>query len=192
MNRNYSNDKKKVVGPKEEYAYVLDVVSVGGSFSSNEVVQAIGETSFTLFELIPRPGVNVRSGQRVYIGDGKRDEIQYIKRILFMDKLSSDAASELPFIIADIVKGKEEYFVKFFNTAGAMSIRRHALEIIPGIGKKYLKDLLEVRDEKPFESFVDIKTRCPFLSDPVKAISERIVAEMEGETDIKFFVRRQQ
>jgi len=191
MNRNYNNVRKKDSGPKEEYAYVLDVVSHGGGFNSNESVQAIGETSFTLFELAPKQGAEIKLGSRIYIGEGKRDEIQYIKRVLFLDKLSSDAVAELPFIIKDMVLAREEYFINFFNIAGAMSLRRHALEIIPGIGKKHLKTLLDIRDEKKFESFEDIKTRCSFLADPVKALVDRIMAEIEGETDIKFFARRQ-
>ena len=192
MNRNYNNNvKKKDNGPKEEYAYVLDVVSHGGSFSSNETVQAIGETSFTIFELAPKQGAEIKVGTRLYIGEGKREEIQYIKRVLFMDKISADAIAELPFIVKDVVLAREEYFVNFFNVAGAMSLRRHALEIIPGIGKKHLKTLLDIREDKLFDNFEDIKTRCSFLSDPVKAIVERIVAEIEGETDMKFFARRQ-
>ena len=191
MNRNYNNVKKRDNGPKEEYVYVLDVVSSGGGFRSHETVQAIGETSFTIFELAPKQDVNVKLGSRVYIGDGKRDEIQYIKSVLTLDKLSGDSLAEIPFIIKEIVIAREEFFVNFFNVAGAMSLRRHAFEIIPGIGKKHLKVLIDIRDEKKFESFADIAARCSFLPDPAKSIADRIMAEIEGETDMKFFARRQ-
>lgn len=190
MNNNRFRKPQKPQGPKEEYAIVLDIISDNSSFKSQELVHALGVTTYTLFELVPKQDVVLKSGQKVYIGDGKRDEIQYIKRILYYDRLSGTASSELPYAIEDLIEEKEEEFVKFFNTAGPMSLRRHALEIIPGIGKKHLKALLDIRDEKPFESFKDIGERCPFLSDPLKAVSERILAEIKGETEAKFFVRR--
>jgi putative nucleotide binding protein len=183
--------KEKVSLPKEEYAIVLDVVIENqNSFKSLDIVQAIGTTNFTLLELVPKQGAVLKSGDKVYIGDGKREEIQYIKRAIWPDKLSSGANSELIFSIMDIIDEKEEEFVKFINTIGPVTIRQHALEGIPGVGKKHLKDILNEREEKPFESFEDIKKRCHFLSEPQKAFAERIIKEIEGKEDIKFFVRR--
>ena len=177
--------------PKEEYAIVLDVVQEGGnSFKSGEVAQAIGTTNYTLLELVPKQGVVLKAGDKVYIGDGKREEIQYIKRSLFAEKLTGSAKSELEFALEELIVEKAEFFVNFFNVAGPITIRKHALELVPGIGKKHLQDLLEARDEKKFESFEDIKTRCTFLSDPIKALVERITLEINGEDEINMFVRK--
>lgn len=182
--------KPQTTGPKEEYAIVLDIISDNSSFKSQEIVQAIGLNTYSLFELVPKTGAVIKSGQKVYIGDGKRDEIQYIKRVLYYDKLSGTASSELPFAIEEILEEKEEEFVKFFNNAGPISLRRHSLEIIPGIGKKHLQTLIDIRQEKPFESFADISKRCPFIAEPIKSLSQRILEEIKGEVDIRFFVRR--
>ena len=57
--------------------------------------------------------------------------------------------------------------------------------------KKHLKDLLDERLNKPFESFEDVSTRCPFLAKPQEAIALRIIDELEGNDDFKFFTRRQ-
>lgn len=188
-NRGKAPQKKQM--PKEDYAVILDVVTDNRvSFKDSSIAQAIGFNTYTLFELVPKQGIDLTSGQKVYIGDGKREEIQYIKRVLFPDKLSATASSEIVFILMDIIDEKEEEFVKFFNTAGPISLRRHSLEIIPGVGKKHLQVIFDERDSKPFESFEDIKKRCPFISEPSKAIAERIMAEIEGKTDHKFFVRR--
>lgn len=184
---NYRNNKKE--GPKEEYAIVLDVVRPS-QFSDEVVIQAIGETLFTLLELSPKPGVQLKIGNRVYIGDGKRDEIQFIKRAIWPDKLTVDSKDELEYVLEDLVENREEEFVKFFNHAGGITIRKHALELIPGIGKKYLKDLLYARDDKFFESFEDIANRCSFLSSPKKAIAQRILQEMNDQEDFKLFVRK--
>ncbi len=177
---------------KEEYAIILDVtLGSPNSFKDSEVAQAVGTKTYTLLELVPKQGVILKNGQKVYIGDGKREEIQYIKRSLFPNKLSGTAKSELLFTLKEIVEEKEEEFVKFFNTAGPITIRKHSFEMIPGIGKKHLQDLIYERDTKPFESFEDIKKRCSFIADPAKAIAQRIENEIEGKDDFKFFTRKQ-
>ncbi len=190
MIHNKNRFKNQREQPKEEFAIILDVVlESNSSFKDNEIAQAIGTSNFTLLELVPKPGVILRNGQKVYIGDGKRDEIQYIKRALYPDKLTGTSKSELLFTIMDIVNEKEEDFIRFFNLAGPITIRKHSLELIPGIGKKHLTDLLEERN-KPFESFENIKERCHFFSDPQKAIAERILIEIEGKDEVRLFVRK--
>lgn len=189
----YYNRKKteRPTLPKEEYAIVLDVVLENQqSFKSSEIVQALGTENFTLLELVPKQGVILKPADKVYIGDGKREEIQYIKRSLFLDKLTSAAKSELTFTLMELVKEKEEAFVNFVNNAGPVTIRKHSLELIPGIGKKHLAELLEKRDEKKFESFDDIKERCHFLAEPEKAFAERIEKEIEGNDEVRLFVKR--
>lgn len=178
-------------GSKEEYAIVLDVVlSNQNSFKESEVALALGTNNYTLLELVPKTGVILKTGQKVYIGDGKRDEIQYIKKSIRGDKLSASAKSELIFALIDVINDKEEEFVKFFNNAGPITIRKHSLELVSGIGKKHLTELLEERYVKPFDSFADIKERCPYLSDPAKAIANRIIDELEDKDDFKFFTRK--
>ncbi len=191
-NREHSREHKEVPQEKkEEFAIVLDVVfSNQNSFKSDEIAQAIGTTNYTLLELVPKPGVILKTLQKVYIGDGKRDEIQYIKRSLFSDKMSSGAKSELSYAIREIVLGRESEYVEFFNKAGPISIRMHSLELIPGIGKKHMLDLLHEREKKPFESFEDIKARCTFFTDPAKAIVDRVIMELDAKDDMKIFVRK--
>lgn len=174
---------------REEYAIVLDVYSPS-QFSDEVNVQAIGTSQFTLLELAPKQGVELKLGDKTYIGEGKRDEIQFIKRAIWPDKLSNDAKAELEFVLMDIVIEKEEQFVNFFNTAQAITIRKHSFELIPGIGKKHLRELLDERDEKSFESFKDIEKRCSFLGNPAKAIVQRIIQEMNNQEDFKLFVRK--
>ena len=187
-NRFNNNSKPEKVQIKEEYAIVLDVVLENKqSFSDNEVAQAIGTSGYTLLELVPKRDVILKTGDKVYLGDGKRDEIQYIKKSLKKDDLSNDASLELEFAVAEIVKEKEDEFVKFFNRAGPITIRKHSLELVGGVGKKHLSDLMWERDKKPFESFEDITTRCPFLSHPAQAVSKRIMDEIAEKDTFKFF-----
>lgn len=183
--------REETTKQKDEYAVILDVIAQNSrSFKDKELVQAIGTTNYTLLELVPKEGVSLIPSQKVYIGEGKRDEILYVKRALPSDKLSGSAKSELPYALEDIVKDRESEYVDFFNNAGPVTIRKHSLESIPGIGKKHLQELLDKREEKPFESFEDIKERCDFLPNPANAIAQRIKSEMEGETEINLFVRK--
>lgn len=185
------NKTERTSQVKEEYAIILDVVlSSQHSFKDNEIAQAVGTNTYTLLELVPKPGVILKTGDKVYIGDGKREEIQYIKKSISSEKLSASARSELIFVLTEIVKSKEEEFVKFFNNAGPITIRKHSLELVSGIGKKHLSELLEERYVKPFENFEDISKRCPYLPDPAKAVAQRILYEIEGKDELKFFIRR--
>jgi len=40
---------------------------------------------------------------------------------------------------------KRNYFIQFFNNAPAISTRFHVLELLPGLGKKMMHDILTER-----------------------------------------------
>lgn len=169
----------------EEYAIILDYLPLGyvteglGGFKRKPVAQAIGKDEFTLLELTPKPGVDLEIHEEVYIGKGKRDKIARINRRLRHNELTATARVELPYVIEEIIRSNEEKFVKFFNEAGPISTRLHQLELLPGIGKKHMWDILKAREEKKFESFEDIKKRVPMLADPVKLLVKRVLMELD-------------
>jgi len=179
--------RRKSFALKDEYAIVLDVfLEYRNSYDEKELVQAVGVDYYTFLELIPKDGVELKPEDKVYIGSGKRDKILLIKRSLKYDQLTEDAKSELIFVFKRIVKEKESIFIDFFNKAGPLTIRKHSIELIPGIGKKYLQDFLDERENGPYESFEDISKRLPFLQDPIKAIAERLIEELKGNVDMSF------
>ncbi|HII05054.1 MAG TPA: DUF655 domain-containing protein, partial [Nitrosopumilus sp.] len=96
---------------------------------------------------------------------------------------------ELSDIVETIVTTNEAKFVEYLNNARPLTPRTHALELIPGIGKTYMKIMLEEREKKKFESFADLKDRVGF-KDPVKHISERIIHELSGESRLNLFVKK--
>ena len=65
----------------------------------------------------------------------------------------------------------------------------HSLELIPGLGKKRMWEILEERKGDPFKSFADLKKRVKLVPDPEKAIVKRIVSEVEGKENHMIFVR---
>jgi putative nucleotide binding protein len=179
---------------KEDKAIVLDFLPHGYPFDprpshrKSPIVQAIGTSHFTLLELVPKPGVFLQPLAEVYIGEGKRDQIHHIVGKLPMDKLTATAKTELEFIVKDLVHKSEKRFVDFINAARPLTTRMHQLELLPGVGKKHMWEIIETREKQPFTSFADIKSRVKLMPDPEKAIIKRIVAELEGTEKHRVFV----
>ncbi|MBW2995032.1 DUF655 domain-containing protein [Candidatus Woesearchaeota archaeon] len=182
-------------GAKEEYAIVLDFLPNGYPFDKRPshkktpIAQAVGREHFTLLELVPKREIFLQPYEEVYIGEGKREKIHHISGSLPFEKLTVSARNELNYVVKEIVHKNEEKFVKFYNEAGPMSTRLHQLELIPGIGKKHMWELLEERKAAPFKSFDDIKKRVKLMPDPESGIIKRIMLELEGVEKRKIFVR---
>ncbi|HOI40855.1 MAG TPA: DUF655 domain-containing protein [Methanobacterium sp.] len=175
----------------EDYAIILDFLPLGyvkegsNSYKRKPVAQAIGTEEFTLLELTPKENINLDIHEKVYIGAGQRDKIARVNRRLPFNKLTSTAQIEVNYVIEEIIKRKEEKFIQFFNEAGPISTRLHQIELLPGIGKKHMWDIIQARKEAPFKDFDDVKKRVPMLSDPVKLIAKRIQLELEAAEDRK-------
>ena len=176
---------------KEEYAIILEYLPNGYPLEKKmmPIAQAIGELNLTLLELVPRRGVSLEIDERVYIGDGKRDKIYYILGRLHHEKITEAAKNQLQEFINKIVKEREKEFVDFFNKSEAINKRIHQIEFLPGFGKKHMKEILEKRKEKPFESFKEMKKRIQNLPDPEKAVEKRIMRELTESERYKLFVK---
>nr|WP_231475887.1 DUF655 domain-containing protein [Methanobrevibacter oralis] len=185
---NKNNNEKMITAKREENAVVLDYLSRGyvtsdmSKFNGKAIAQAIGTERFTLLELAPKKGVDLEIQDTVYIGKGKRDKIYRVLGKLDYENLTATSRVELEYAIRDIIEKNEDRYVEFFNTAGALSTRLHKLELLPGIGKKYMWEIIEARKEKPFESFEDITERVPTLTDPVGMIVNRVQQELDTST----------
>jgi len=180
---------------REEYAVVLDFLQHGYAddprplHRKEPIVQAIGKSFFTLLELVPREGISLRPFDEVYIGEGERDKISFIRAALFPDKLTQTAKSTIPAIVEKLVSDSEAKFIEFYNKAGPVSLRTHQLELLPGIGRRHSEELLAERQKAPFVSFEDIKKRVSAISDARKAIVQRILDEIDGKDRFRLFVR---
>ncbi|MBM3232665.1 DUF655 domain-containing protein [Candidatus Pacearchaeota archaeon] len=175
---------------KEEFAIILDYLPYGYPMGGkmNPVAQAIGEKNLTLLELIPRRGVTLETKEKVYIGPEKRDKIYFISGRLPKEKLTETAKAQLQEYVEAFVTANEKRFVDFFNKAQALNTRMHQMELLPGFGKKHTQEILQARDEKPFESFEDLKTRLKSVPDPKKAIEKRIIEELSERQRFNLFI----
>lgn len=185
---------EKMERTKEENVVVLDFLPNGYAlddrpmYMKTPIAQALGKEHFILLELVPKKGVHLQLYEEVYIGEGKRDKIHHIVGKIPLSKLTTTGKSELEFVVKDIIKNNEKKFVDFFNNARPLSTRMHQIELLPGVGKKHMWEIINARDEKPFESFQDIKNRVKLLSDPERLIIKRITQELGGTEKHRLFV----
>ncbi len=183
----------------EEYAYILDFLSHGrpgvrptgrAGYRAGALVQMMGEEFFTLLEALIKDGVSLKAHDRVYVGKEPREEITYIIGRIGYNELTAAAKMELSAVISRIVLSRESWFITFFNSARAMTPRMHALELIPGIGKKYMWQVINERERRPFESYDDLQKRTE-LPNPVKLITKRVLEELSGDSKYRLFTRAQ-
>ena len=177
----------------EEHAYVLDFNSRGKSSTvrgrEGIIITAIGEDRLTLLEILGIPNSTFEIGEKIYIGKEGRTKVLSVLGKMDYDKISSSAQSELESVVENIVTENESRFVEYLNKAQPLTPRIHALELIPGIGKTYMKTMLEEREKKKFESYQDLQERVGF-KEPIRHISERILDEITGESRMNLFVKR--
>jgi putative nucleotide binding protein len=176
---------------KEENAIVLDFLPYGYPLENKmmPLAQAIGTTHLTLLQLVPRRGEKFEIGETAYIGEGKREKVQYILGRCPREKLTETAKIQLAEFVEKTVKEDEKRFVEFFNNAQAMNTRLHQFELLPGLGKKHTHAILEAREEKLFESFEDIKERVHNMPDPARLVEKRIMEELTELKRHNLFIR---
>jgi len=188
LERGYTQSRKY-----EEYAYVLDHVERGKSSTvrgrEGIIVTAIGEDRLTILEILGVADSTFDVSERIYIGKEGRTKVQSVLGKMSYQKISQTAQSELPGVIEKIVMQNEKRFIDYLNNAQPLTPRIHALELIPGIGKTYMKIMLEEREKTQFESFEDLQNRVG-LKEPIKQITKRIMEEITGEARMNLFVKR--
>ncbi len=191
---NYSRNRNAYPPRKfEEYAYILDYIQSGKSslvkMREGLIIHAIGEEHLTILELLGIRNEKFNVGERVYIGKEGRAKILSVLGRIDYEHLTSSAKNELQSIVEKIVSENESRFIDYFNSAQPMTPRVHSLELIPGIGKTYMKTILQEREKKKFVSFIDLQNRTG-LRDASKHLAKRICDEISGTTRMNIFVRK--
>jgi putative nucleotide binding protein len=172
----------------ENYAYILDYLPNGRQtdrgFHREALALAIGEDELKLFELVPKPSVKLVSGNRiplVPVGN-LAPPIDHVRRRIGYEELTVAGRSELPGTLEKIVRGNAPRYLRFFNESPAVSRRFHLLELLPGIGKKTMQQIVDERRRQPFMSFEDLEARL-HLKAPERLIVGRIEQELSGVED---------
>lgn len=178
---------------KEDFAYVLDYLPYGRSddtrpmYQKKALVQGIGEKHFVLMEMTPKENVVPKTYDRAYIGEGDRPVIDHVKRRITYNELTHGAQMELPVVIEKIILANESRFLEFFNEAYPITTRLHMLELLPGIGKKLMWGIIDVKKKGKFANFKDIVDRVKGIHTPEKLIAHRVIDELKDD-NIKYRV----
>ncbi|MFH1443326.1 MAG: DUF655 domain-containing protein [Candidatus Micrarchaeota archaeon] len=176
---------------KEEYGLVLDYLPHGkaGEGKQEPTAQLLGESYFTLLEVVLKPGAVVAPFEKVYIGKNVRDKVERIKARLVYKDLTNVSQREVENVIRKILTDHEQDYVGFLNRAGSINIRIHSLELLPGVGKKNLEAFIAEREATPFTSFEDINNRMPHLQKIEEIVLHRIMLELKAEEKYYLFVK---
>jgi putative nucleotide binding protein len=178
----------------EEYAYVLDFLPHGRPgaprtpHTAAGVLQLVGESYFTLLEASPMKDAAYNPRDRIFVGKGERALVSHIIGRVTYAELTSSAKAELPGVVELIVRASEPLFVNFFNVSQPVTPRMHSLELIPGIGKRLMFQILDIREKAPFISFEDIERRVG-IKDPASLVARRIMEELSGDEKYLLFTR---
>ncbi len=177
----------------EEYAYVLDFCSMAKSKTvrgrEGIIITALGEERLTLLEILGAEDSIFDIGEKIYIGKEGRTKVQSVLGKLDYKQISGSSQSEIDNVVKTIVTNNEERFVDYINNAQPLTPRKHSLELIPGIGKTYLKLIIEQINKQKFLNYKDMEERAG-LKEPVNHLSKRIIEEISGETQFRLFVKR--
>jgi len=188
LERGYTQPRKY-----EEHAYVLDFVERGKSTTvrgrEGIIITGLGEDRLTLLEILGVPDSTFEVGERIFIGKEGRTKVLSVLGKMDYSRISTSSQSEMPSVVEKIITQNEKRFIQYLNNAQPLTPRIHALELIPGIGKTYMRVMLDEREKTPFTDFNDLQNRVG-LKEPIKQLTKRIVEEITGETRMNLFVKR--
>ncbi len=153
------------------------------------IITALGENRLTLLEILGMPNTTFEIGELIYIGKEGRTKVLSVLGKITYDKISVTAKNELGSIVEKIVTKNEKKFIDYLNNAHPLTPRIHTLELIPGIGKTYMKLILTEIKKKKFIDFNDLQERVGF-KEPIKNITKRIIDEITGKTRMTIFTKR--
>lgn len=157
-------------------------------YHGRPIIQMIGETYFTLLEAVPRHGMPFNIRERIYVGKKGRTKVEHILGRITYEELTSAAKAELPQAIETIINADAGRFIDFFNRSQPVTPRMHSMELIPGIGKRLMWQILDQRERVPFDSFEDLQNRVN-ISDPAKLLARRVLKELSEEEKYQLFTR---
>jgi len=175
--------------------YILDILQHGGVDKAghqwNPIAQIVEGSKFQLYEVVLNKSriTDRKLQEKIVVNDNQNIYERIQRKITFLD-LTPTSSSTLDLVIGQYVNENENRFIEFINKSGPITIKRHSLEILPGIGKKLMWEIINNREKPPFTSFDDLHTRVPGFK-PVETFTKRIVDEIRDE-ELKhyLFVKR--
>lgn len=121
--------------------------------------------------------------QRLYIGTDKaqRKEVVAILGMAHLDKMSNMARQDLPLVVQLFVEEHAAYFVEnFYNRAGPMNLKQHSFQLLPDIGNRKAKNMVDARNQLGmFASMDELNAQCSING--AELLARRFVQEIEDK-----------
>jgi putative nucleotide binding protein len=147
------------------------------------ILQVLGEHYFSILEVIidrdQGGSFKFEPGKRDFIGKGDPNVVGHRFKRIGYNNLTINAKAELPRILELIVAADPARFLAFFNNSQSITTKMHQLELLPGIGKKTMWQVIDARKKKLFATFAEITERAS-IGKPEIAIVKRILKEIEN------------
>jgi len=161
--------------------------SDGGRYGRQPTGFAVDTGNFSLYEIVFEDDAGVSIGDDVVVHPPEeRTGTKRVREIGYGD-LSGGAQSELEYVVEELLEAEEQRFVEFFNEAGAITLRLHQFNLLPGIGDKLRENIIDQRKRRPFDDFDDMEARVSGLHDPEGVLVDRILEEIR-EDDLKYYL----
>jgi predicted nucleic acid-binding OB-fold protein len=144
---------------------------------------SISEQGMLVLRVAPISGLGpIAVNSRIYIGNdpAKRDIFSELLGFSRIRSISSRARLEMPVVIEDIINDDEEgYISRFFNRAGNLSLKKHAFELLQGVGNRKALDMVAARGREGFKNMADLEQRCGIAG--AELLAQRFVIEIEDK-----------
>ncbi len=194
MSRRYqdrSNKRpfKKYQKRYEEKGIILDIITSNTArrrdIPKGETrAHVLGSTWFTILEVCIKDGQNVLVMEKTSLNKEEETKIDKIVNRIAYDKLTTIGVKSLDRAIESILTDEEKRFITWINQSNAISIRLHKLQLIKGIGPKFMKLILEERKVVPFINYEDFEERTK-VKDIKALIKQRILDEIR-DSSVKY------
>jgi putative nucleotide binding protein len=170
-------------GDHDTHLAVLTVLPPETTDEDERRIQGVGTDHFTLLEGTFHEETTVAPGDRVATTDDEQGPLTSLTRLTY-ETLSQDAQDRLEATVESIISTNEQRFIDYYNTAQPISLRRHQLDLLPGIAESRRNAIIRKRERRPFENFADLEDRVERLKNPQAILAERVLTELRD--DVKY------
>lgn len=161
-------------GPYESETHIR-VLDLQDRRPMGHEIQGLTEPSMYLIRARVNESLEVSKGSRLTIDS---ESIGPLSEIRHRD-LSPAAISELTEALLATIFEHSEKHLGFYNSAGPMSLKYHAFQLLPGIGNSKALQMVKSRGIAGWSDFAAVDEACGI--DSARLLAERYVKEMEDD-----------
>lgn len=136
-------------------------------------VQCISEPSLFILRARVSDASGISVGETL---DLPSENVGPLSEVRLKD-LSGSSQQELVSSLSASISSEPQRHLSFYNSAGPMSLKFHAFQLLPGIGNAKATQMVQKRGGSGWNSFEEVDDDCGIES--VRLLAERYVKEME-------------